>query len=83
MSAGSHCYGYGRWLSARRFFGEKGWAYIWDAPIKEYERVFSKLKLPEIHVDYDMTSRVVALAKEILGDILQVRLRGFGGGHWD
>ncbi len=55
--------------------GDSG-SHVWDAPVKDYETDFPKLHFPEISVDYEKTNRIVEVAKEILGDILEVRLRG-------
>ena len=67
--------------------GQDGGSYIWDAPIKDYEEHFAKLRFPEITVDHDLTQKSVDLAEEVLGDILQVRLRGIWwwtlGMTWD
>ena len=67
--------------------GQDGGSYIWDAPIKDYEEHFAKLSFPEITIDRDLTRTSVDLAEEVLGDILQVRLRGIWwwtlGMTWD
>jgi len=67
--------------------GQDGGSYIWDAPIKSYEEHFAKLSFPEITIDHDLTRKCVELAEGILGDILQVRLRGIWwwtlGMTWD
>jgi len=55
--------------------GDTG-SHVWDAPVKDYETDFPKLHFPEITVDYRKTNRIVKVANEILGDILEVRLRG-------
>jgi hypothetical protein len=56
--------------------GGDGGSHVWDAPIKDYSEDLDKLHFPEITVDYEKTNRIVDVAKEILGDILEVRLRG-------
>lgn len=63
-------------LEEKRIGGENGGSYVWEAPISEYEEDFDKLKCPELTIDYERTGQVVALARDILGDILTVRLRG-------
>jgi len=50
-------------------------AYVYDSPIKEYERDFPRLRFPEISVDYERTNQILALAEEIFGEVLRVRLR--------
>ncbi|MFH1084995.1 MAG: hypothetical protein V1772_04455, partial [Chloroflexota bacterium] len=54
---------------------EAGGAYVWDAPIKDYDHDLPRLRFPEITVDQARTQQVVAFAQELLGDILTVRLR--------
>jgi hypothetical protein len=56
--------------------GGDGGSHVWDSPIKDYAVDLDKLHFPEITVDYAKTNEIVEVAKEILGDILQVRLRG-------
>ena len=56
--------------------GGDGGSHVWDAPIKDYAVDLDKLHFPEITVDYAKTNEIVEVAREILGDILQVRLRG-------
>jgi len=56
--------------------GEHGGAYMWEAPISDYERDFPRICFPSITVDYDTTRKIVDLAEDILCDILPVRLRG-------
>jgi hypothetical protein len=63
-------------IAERKIGGDNGGSYTWDHPIKDYEKDFDKLEYPEIHVDYEATERVVALAREIFSDFLEVRLRG-------
>lgn len=51
-------------------------AYHWDAPLKDYDTDFEKLRFPEITVDYIKTERLYNLAQEIFGDILRVYKQG-------
>jgi hypothetical protein len=51
-------------------------SHVWEAPIKDYAADFHKLHFPKIKVNYVKTNEIVNVAKEILGDILEVRLRG-------
>lgn len=55
--------------------GSDGGSYVWDSPLKSYNEMH-KLRFPEITVDYKATDDLVSLAKEIFGDVLDVRLRG-------
>jgi hypothetical protein len=50
-------------------------SYVWDAPIKDYDRDLERLRYPEIIVDAGRSAAVLALAEEILGDLLTVRRR--------
>ena len=51
-------------------------SYIWDAPLKDYSSDLQRLRFPEIVVDQHATATMVDLAREAVGDFLQVRLRG-------
>ncbi|MEN6479989.1 MAG: hypothetical protein ABFD20_10165 [Anaerolineales bacterium] len=53
-----------------------GGSYTWDYPLKDYDRDWAGLHFPEIIIDQGRTHAVVALAQELIGDILTVRLRG-------
>ena len=57
-----------------RIGGQGGGSYVWDAPIKSYDDL-DLLEFPTIKVDYEATERVMALAEDLLGDLLAVRLR--------
>ena len=48
----------------------------WDAPIRDYDRDLPKLRTPEIRIDWETTNGCVATARDVLGDILTVRLKG-------
>lgn len=50
-------------------------AYRWDPPLKD-PKDLDKLHFPEVKVDHEATQRNLALAQEIFGDILEVRLVG-------
>lgn len=55
--------------------GENGGSYVWDSPLKSYDDM-DRLHFPEITVDYRATDDLIALASEVLGDILTVQLKG-------
>jgi hypothetical protein len=55
---------------------EAGGSYVWDAPVKDYARDMPRLRYPEIIVDDRRTQRLLEVAQDLLGDILQVRLKG-------
>jgi len=49
-------------------------SYRWDAPLQDYDQL-DRLHFPEITVDYDATDKLLALAGETFGDLLDVRLK--------
>ncbi|MCL4376937.1 MAG: hypothetical protein M1409_00945 [Actinobacteria bacterium] len=55
--------------------GKDGQSFVWDEIIKNDEDI-QNIKLPEIIVDYKSTVETICLAKEIFGDILNIKLRG-------
>ncbi len=65
---------YTGWGLDANYIGRKsGNAYTWEAPLKDYNTDFSKLRFPEIIIDYKKTDELFELASEIFGDILTVR----------
>jgi hypothetical protein len=52
-----------------------GGSFIWDSPLRDYQVDFSLLRRPAIAVDEQGTKRMVALANDVLGDVLPVRLK--------
>jgi hypothetical protein len=63
-------------LSDEKIGGHNGGSYIWDPPIKNYDRDFPRLKTPRYIIDSEATSRLKEMAEEIFVDVLTVRLRG-------
>jgi hypothetical protein len=57
-----------------RIGGQHGGAYTWEPPLKEYADL-PKLHFPTITVDEAATQQRAALAAEILGDLLTVRVK--------
>jgi hypothetical protein len=55
-----------------RFGGENGGSYAWDAPLKDFAD-FDRLRFPSLTVDHEQTTRNLTLAREIFGDLLEVR----------
>ena len=49
---------------------------VWDAPIKDYATDLKKLHSPRFEIDGETTGGCFEMAKEVLGDILTVRLKG-------
>ncbi len=48
----------------------------WDSPIQDYDRDLPKLRTPTVDIDWETTRGTHQLAQDVLGDILQVRLKG-------
>ena len=55
--------------------GTGGGSYVWESPIKNAEDV-KKLHFPKIEVDYKTTEDTIAIADDIFGDHLKIRLIG-------
>jgi hypothetical protein len=71
----AHVYAESDWgMHETRIGGEHGGSYVWDAPVKDYADL-DRLHSPQIEVDYGVTGRVLDLAADVLGDVLDVRLR--------
>lgn len=51
-------------------------AFNWEAPLKDYEKDLQKLHCRDIHVDFYKTFQLYNLAQEIMGEFLNVRLKG-------
>ncbi len=51
-------------------------SYVWDPPIKDYDKDLGKLELRDPEIDWDTTNTTLEIAKEIFGGILEVRLSG-------
>lgn len=51
-------------------------SYVWDNPIKDYDRDLKKLHAPCFEIDWDTTNGCLALAHELFDGILTVRLKG-------
>ncbi len=49
---------------------------VWIKKIEDYERDFPVLSMSEIIIDYKTTETILAFAEELIGDILQIRLKG-------
>ena len=54
--------------------GENGGSYRWEAPLKSEEDL-ERLHFPTVQVDWPATERLAALAWEIFGDLLTIRIR--------
>jgi hypothetical protein len=51
-------------------------SYVWENPIKDYATDLKRLHSPQFEVDWETTRGCLELAKQVLGDILTVRLKG-------
>ncbi len=51
-------------------------SYVWDAPIQDYERDLPGLHSPQFAIDWETTHGCLALAREVFGGTLAVRLKG-------
>jgi hypothetical protein len=51
-------------------------SYVWDPPVKEYDRTLKKLHSPEFEIDWETTDGCLEFALEIFGRTLDVRLKG-------
>ncbi len=70
-----HVYTESDWgMHETRIGGEHRGAYRWETPLKSYADL-ARLHFPRITVDEEATARLLALANDTLGDILQVRLK--------
>ncbi|MBC8872940.1 MAG: hypothetical protein H8E44_26190 [Planctomycetes bacterium] len=49
---------------------------VWDSPVKDYATDLAKLHSPKVNIDWETTEGCVEIAKEVLGGILTVRLKG-------
>jgi hypothetical protein len=66
----------GRGLAERNIDSdEQDGAYTWDPPLKDYAD-FKKMHFSAIQVDADRTASLLAIATDVLGDILSVQLEG-------
>jgi hypothetical protein len=71
----SHVYQETDWgMQEKKIGGLDGGSYIWESPLKNFSDI-QKLHYPRINVNYSATKRILELAEETLGDILEVRLR--------
>jgi hypothetical protein len=51
-------------------------SYVWDSPIRDYATDLKKLHPPEFEIDHETTQGTLQIAKDVFGDLLQVRLKG-------
>jgi len=70
----SYSYGDNGWgLDITKVGGEQGGAYKVKQALEDYERDLEYLRYPVIEIDHAQSDRVMALAQELFGEILQVR----------
>jgi hypothetical protein len=51
-------------------------SYVWDGAIKDYATDLKRLHAPHVQIDWETTNGCLAIAKEVFGDLLGVRLKG-------
>ena len=51
-------------------------SFVWDPPIKDYDKDLSKLKLRDPLINWDVTNTALDMANGIFDGILKVRLKG-------
>jgi hypothetical protein len=51
-------------------------SYVWEGAIRDYATDLNKLHAPQFEIDWETTNGCVDMAKEVLGDLLTVRLKG-------
>lgn len=63
-------------LQATYHKSQSAGSYVWDGAIKDYAADLPKLHSPRFEIDWETTQGCVAIAKNVLGDLLEVRLKG-------
>ena len=72
-----HVFDEGDWgMHEVKHGGEDGGSYVWDSPLQSYD-LLDRLRFPQYTVDHAGTERRLELAQEVLGDVLEVRLKTF------
>jgi len=51
-------------------------SYVWESPIKDYDQDLKRLHSPQFEIDWETTHGCLAIAQEVFGGILNVRLKG-------
>jgi hypothetical protein len=51
-------------------------SYVWEPPIRDYDRDLPKVHSPTFDIDWETTNGCLDLARDIFGSILEVRLKG-------
>jgi hypothetical protein len=54
---------------------KEGGSYVWEPGLKDYCDI-DRIKFPKISVDFSTTQKTIKTAKDIFGDLLNVRLNG-------
>lgn len=77
-----HVYAESDWgMRETRVGGAGGGSYTWQAPLQNYADL-ERLHFPQISVDSAATEQRAALANDIFGDLLAVRVRTVWGWTW-
>ena len=56
--------------------GEGNGSYTWEGSIKDYATDLKKMHSPPVEIDWETTNGCVQIARDVLGDLLPVRLKG-------
>ena len=56
--------------------GGGGGSYSWEGAIRDYDADLKRMRAPQVEIDWETTNGCVELAREVLGDLLPVRLKG-------
>jgi hypothetical protein len=51
-------------------------SFVWEGAVKDYDADLKKLHSPQFAIDTETTQGCLAIAQEVLGDLLTVRLKG-------
>jgi hypothetical protein len=71
-----HVYNDTGWgLEYTKIGGEDGGSYVWESPVEDYARDLPKLHHPRIVIDEAATAQRLNFARDLFGDILEVRLK--------
>lgn len=65
---------WGLWASYRKT-GDGG-SFVWEGAIQDYATDLKRMHSPQFEIDWETTHGCVAIAQDVLGDLLTVRLKG-------
>jgi hypothetical protein len=71
----SHVYHESDWgMHEKKIGGDHGGSYNWESPLRDWSQM-DQLHFPRIEVAFEATHQMLELARLVLGDLLEVRLR--------